>query len=136
MSAVTGAAAAAAARRRRERKEEETMTGYTQTDLSEGWEFKILRSAMGAFGKPDRLRMALEEEARAGWVLVEKFDSRRVRLKRPASARAGDAALGFDPYRTSYGMSELTSGFIFVGIVLGLVALLVLTILIATRPAA
>ena len=109
------------------------MTGYTQTDLIQGWEFKILRSATGAFGKPDRLRQALEEEARAGWVLVEKFDNRRVRLKRPSSARAGDVALAFDAYRTSYGMSEITSGFIFVGIVLGLVALLLLIIFIATR---
>ena len=130
-AAIAGAAAAAAARR--ERKEEETMTSYTQTDLIEGWEFKILRSVTGAFGKPDRLRQALEEEARAGWVLVEKFDNQRVRLKRPASARAGDAGLGLDPYRTSYGMSEWKFFFTIMGIVLGSVALLLLIIFIATR---
>jgi hypothetical protein len=53
-----------------------------------------------------RLREALEEEARAGWVLVEKFDNARLRLNRPASARQRDAGLDFDPYRTYYGRSE------------------------------
>lgn len=130
-AAIAGAGAAAVARRGRE--EEETMTGYTQADLIEGWEFKILRSVTGAFGKPDRLRQALEEEARAGWVLVEKFDNQRVRLKRPASARAGDAALGFDPYRTSYGMSGSKFAFMIMGIVLGSVALALLIVFIATR---
>lgn len=130
-AAVSGAAAAAAARRKRE--EEETMTSYTQTDLIESWEFKILRSITGAFGKPERLRQALEEEARAGWVLVEKFDNQRVRLKRPASARAGDAALGVDPYRTSYGLSEGKFAFMVFGIALSSVALLILIIFIATR---
>lgn len=62
------------------------MTGYTGTDLSEGWEFKILRSATGAFRKPNLLRQILDEESRAGWVLVEKFDSQRIRLKRPVCA--------------------------------------------------
>ena len=132
-AAISGAAAAAAARRERERNEEETMTGYTRADLIEGWEFKILRSVTGAFGKPDLLRQALEEEARAGWVLVEKFDNGRVRLKRPASARVGDAALGLDPYRTSYGMSDSKFAFMFIGIVLSLVVLLLLIIFIATR---
>lgn len=135
MAVIIGAAAGGAARRRREQKEEDEMTRYSQTDLIEGWEFKILRSATGAFGKPEYLRMALEAEARAGWVLVEKFDNRRVRVKRPASARSGDAALGCDPYRTAYGMSEMTSAFIFVGVVVAVVCLLLLAIYIATRSA-
>ena len=109
------------------------MTGYTPADLSEGWEFKILRSAMGEFGKPDRLRHALEEEARAGWVLIEKFDNQRLRFKRPASARAGDAALRFDPYRTSYGMSEGKLALIILSIVFGALALLMLIIFIAKQ---
>jgi len=104
------------------------MTGYSQADLTEGWEFKILRSATNVFRNPDCLRQALEEEARAGWVLVEKFDNQRLRLKRPASARAGDAALGFDPYRTSYGMSPGKLTLIVLGIVLGSMALLALII--------
>ena len=103
MSAAAVTAAASAARAAAERKEEELMTPYTPDDLAEGWEFKILRSATGEFRNPDRLRAVLAEERRAGWTLVEKFDNARARLKRPASARAGDAALDFDARRTYIG---------------------------------
>ena len=53
------------------------------------------------------MRKVLDEEARAGWTMVEKFDDSRVRLKRPASARAGDATLGFDPHRSFVGVSQV-----------------------------
>ncbi len=99
-----GAAGAAAAMIAAQHEEEESLTGYSQSDLADGWEFKILRSSTGAFRNPARMREALEQEARAGWVLVEKFDNSRLRLKRPASARAGDSTLEFDPHRTTYGM--------------------------------
>jgi hypothetical protein len=125
--AAAAAAAAAAARRR---QEEEEMTGYSESDLSEGWEFKILRSNMNAFRKPENLKKYLEEEGRAGWVLVEKFDDNRLRLKRPASARRGDAALNFDPYRTQVGLSDtgmviMILGIVF-GAIVGVIGLLVL----------
>ena len=83
------------------------MTGYTPQELAEGWEFKIVRSSTGAFRTPTFLRAVLDEEQRAGWTFVEKFDNGRIRLKRPASARANDSALGSDAYRTHVGMSEL-----------------------------
>jgi hypothetical protein len=102
------AAAIAAARRRRriaeamrqEEEEMEEMAGYHPNDLSDGWEFKILRSVTGTFKDPGRMRAILEEERKAGWTLVEKFDNGRIRLKRPAGAAALDAKLDFDPYRT------------------------------------
>ena len=109
------------------------MTSYSETDLSEGWEFKILRSNMNAFRKPENLKKYLEEEGRAGWVLVEKFDDNRLRLKRPASARRGDAALNFDPYRTQVGLSD--TGMVFMilaivfGAIVGVIGLLVLLLL-------
>jgi hypothetical protein len=103
MSAAAGAIAAAIAR---ERREEEEMTPYSPSDSSENWEFKILRSATGKFRDSIWLRGILQEEGRAGWTMVEKFDDSRVRLKRPAGARANDATLGFDPYRTSLGTSQ------------------------------
>ena len=136
-AAASGAAAAAAAEAaRRRREEEEHMTGYTPADLAEGWEFKILRSATSAFRDPARLREALDQEARAGWVLVEKFDNQRLRLKRPAAARAGgaDAALGFDPYRTTYGIGEGKLAAIILASVLGTIALVILVVFMATRP--
>lgn len=100
---MNGAVAAAAERRRRYHEEEE-VARYTDGELEGGWEFKILRSNTGAFGKPAVLRKVCEEEARAGWILLEKFDNERLRFKRPASARAGDAALSIDPYRSYYGI--------------------------------
>jgi hypothetical protein len=120
-----GAAAAAAAAAERERQEEEEMATYTEKDLAEGWEFKILRSNTGVFQKPENLRKYLEEESRAGWVLVEKFDNKRLRLKRPASARQGDAALDFDPYRTQVGISDVRLVLLIVAIVVGGLLLLI-----------
>src|SRR6266478_6433130 len=108
MSGAAGAgAAAAAAEARRRRQEEEEMTPYSKQDLAENWEFKIIRSVTSMFKDPEKMKAILDEEARAGWVLVEKFDNQRIRLKRPHSARAADATLGFDPYRIQVGMSEL-----------------------------
>jgi hypothetical protein len=102
---AAGAAAAAAAEAER-RREEEEMTKYTDADLREGWEFKILRANTAAFRKPEVFRQVCTEEATAGWTLVEKFDDQRLRFKRPISARAGDSGLEFDPYRTQYGISS------------------------------
>src|SRR5208283_5486729 len=100
------AAAAAAAEAERRRQEEEEMTKYSDADLQGDWEFKIVRANTMAFGKPDVFRQVCAEEARAGWTLVEKFDDSRLRFKRPISARAGDAGLGIDPYRSQYGTSS------------------------------
>ena len=128
----TAAAAAAAARRRREREEEEHMTPYTPQDLAENWEFKILRSATGAFKDPAVMQRYLAEEAQAGWTLVEKFDNSRIRLKRPAAARQQDAQCTFDPYRTRVGISQVGLGLLIAaGGILGGLAV-VLTVLYVT----
>lgn len=97
---------AAEVRRQIERQEEEELTPYTPDEVGGDWEFKILRSTMGGFRRPENLRRSLEDEGRAGWILVEKFDNNRIRLKRPTRARAGDAMLDFDPYRTHVGWTE------------------------------
>jgi hypothetical protein len=117
------AAAAAAAEKRRQMmlaEEEEDMARYTQDDLSNDWEFKIVRSESAAFRKPEVLKKLLEEEARAGWVMLEKFDDRRVRFKRPRSARTRDALLppGVDPYRTQYGVSSARIGLLVVALMM------------------
>ena len=82
------------------------MTPYSDRELADGWEFKILRSASGVFEKPERMREILEEESRAGWILVEKFDRNRVRLKRPCQAGTDDRYLDFDVWRTQIGASQ------------------------------
>lgn len=122
------AGAAAAAKRRRDQQEEEDMTGYSTDDLS-GWEFKIVRSAFGAFRNPDKVRRLLEEESRAGWELLEKFDDQRIRLKRKVEKRKNDSTLGYDAYRTSYGAPEYTIAII----VLVAIAVGVLVALLAAR---
>ncbi len=129
----TAAAAAAAARRRREQEEEEQMTPYTPRDLAENWEFKILRSATGAFKDPAVMQRYLAEEAQAGWTLVEKFDNSRIRLKRPAAARQQDAQCTFDPYRTRVGISEVGLGLIIAGSILGGLAVLFTVIILLVK---
>lgn len=88
--------------------EEEEMTPYTDKELIEDFEFKIVRSTTEAFKKRETVEQVIAEEAISGWILVEKFDNGRLRFKRPASARRKDAMLppGIDPYRTQYGMGE------------------------------
>ncbi len=107
MSYVGGAAAAAAiaAEAERVRQEEEEMTSYSP---------KGPGRRLGIQDPPLELRRVpqagasapiLEQEKRGGWVLVEKFDDSRIRLKRPAGTKVveDDFADGYDPYRTSVG---------------------------------
>jgi hypothetical protein len=124
--AAAAAAAAAAAKRARDQEEEE-MTSYEPVDMSDGWEFKILRSMRADFRYQERLQQALNEEGRAGWVLVEKFDDSRIRLKRPATARRNDVALGFDPYRAYYGRSEAQHNMVILTVVLAVTGAILLT---------
>jgi hypothetical protein len=132
---------AAAEKQKQRRWEEEDMTRYSQEELENEWELKILRSTTGAFKKLETFAKVLEEESIAGWDMVEKFDNNRIRFKRPKSARTRDAMLpksartrdamlppGIDPYRTQYGIDEGTLAVTIITVVVligGLVALLV-----------
>ena len=111
------------AQRQRIEQEEEEMTTYGPDDLSRDWEFKIVRANTAAFGKPEHFNRLLEEEARAGWSLVEKFDNNRIRFKRPREARANDSNLppGVDPYRVQYGMSTPAFVAVLIAVIFGLV---------------
>lgn len=54
------------------------------------------------------LQQLCEEEAEAGWILLEKLDDHRVRFKRPMALRytdTPDVFLVTDPYRCYYGSS-------------------------------
>ena len=108
-----------------EKQEEEGMTEYTHDDLREDWEFKIVRSDSGAFRNPKVLNQLVEEEAQAGWVLLEKFDDNRVRFKRSRSARSRDAFLlsDVDPYRTQYGAPVARRTMVVAVVLSGLLAL-------------
>ncbi|MHC4547380.1 MAG: hypothetical protein ACYTEZ_01275 [Planctomycetota bacterium] len=104
------------------------MATYEPKDL-EGWEFKILRAATSRFKDPLALHAIVAEEARAGWELIEKFDDRRLRLKRRIAWREKDADLTLDPYRTWVGRSEDVRGLLLAGIIL--LAVLVLVVALA-----
>ena len=70
-----------------------------------GWEFKIVRSPSDVFRDSTVLKQLCDEEATAGWILLEKLDDRRVRFKRPIAMREviRSEMLPIDPYRTTYG---------------------------------
>ncbi len=116
IGAVVGATAGAAAARRA--REEEQMAGYNAKDL-DGWEFKIVRSALGRFSSRRAIERVQREEAQSGWELVEKFDDSRVRFKRRVEKRSGDGMATIDPYRTSVGIGGDAAA----GVIAGIVAL-------------
>lgn len=70
-----------------------------------GWEFKILRANRDLFRNPTILKRVCDEEAEAGWILLEKLDERRLRFKRPMVLRdrLDPEQLNQDPYRSRYG---------------------------------
>jgi hypothetical protein len=125
MANVTGSAASAAAVRKQRQREEEEMTSYSPEDLNQ-YEFKIVRANWGVFKDPIKLDQLRQEEAGAGWELVEKFDNQRVRFKRPVSVRQSDNQLppGINPYRSHFGMSTLLYTLLLVGITLLMVAVI------------
>ncbi len=116
---MSTAAIAAAVKAAKDRDEEENMTKYNSDDLN-GWEFKIVRSDFGRFRNYEIVQKLCKEEAMAGWEMVEKFDSSRIRFKRRVEKRSQDQHLDFDPYRTS--MSSISGGA--VAAIIGLVVLL------------
>ena len=109
------------------------MTNYSNVDLTSDWEFKIVRSLTGAFRNPVELEKLRQEEAQAGWVMVEKFDEARVRFKRPMSARENDSRLpqGVDPYRSYYGVSYRSFVLWVVVIAIGAVGLIIFALLVS-----
>jgi hypothetical protein len=129
VGATAGAGTAAAAAAARMREEEEQLTTYNKGDLN-GWEFKIIRSYSTYFKKYENLKRVCDEEAQAGWEMVEKFDDYRVRFKRPTAKRRNDQFLqGIDPYRTHVGWSSgRLAGTIFGVIILGIGLILALVL--------
>jgi len=117
--------AIAAHRLAERRKEEESMT-YNADDLN-GWEFKIVRSATGAFRKQEIIQQLCREESRAGWEMLEKFDNSRIRFKRRVDRRASDQSLGFDPYRTNYGGAGIAAAAVAIAAMAALIGIGILT---------
>lgn len=111
---------------------EENMSAYSADDLDQDWEFKIVRSTTSAFRDAATLQKLIDEEAQSGWVMLEKFDDRRVRFKRRRSARSSDAMRpeGVDPYRTQYGSPQENRAFLVMVTLLGLLLAIGLGLLV------
>jgi hypothetical protein len=117
-------------------EQEEEALAYTSDDLGGDWEFKIVRSSTAAFGRTEVFHKLIEEESRAGWIMLEKLDDSRVRFRRPRSARVKDTYLPpeVDPYRTQYGSDMqrtavvLTMIGVAILLALGVVAFVMLTV--------
>ncbi len=69
-------------------------------------EYKIIQSQTPMFTDTAKMHEVLEQEAKAGWRLLEKEDNYRLKLQRDISNRANDADLDFDAYRTTVGVSS------------------------------
>jgi len=129
------AAAAASQARLQLLQEEEELTQYSDHDLSEDWEFKIVRSGTAAFRKPEEFAKLLEEEARFGWVLLEKLDDGRVRFKRKVGSRPR-LPLGEhegDPYRSVYGMVQSRQAAVIVLVAIGVSVLIMFFVVLMMR---
>lgn len=70
-------------------------------------EYKVIQSQTPMFTDTAKMHEILDQEAKAGWRLLEKEDNYRIKLQRDISNRANDAGLGIDAYRTSVGVSSV-----------------------------
>jgi len=119
-----------AIQRKLQQEEEEEVTPLS-ADPATGFEYKIMRSSIGSFKKPETLKVMLEEESRAGWELFEKLDDCRIRLRRPTNCRSPDAELTQDPYRTRYSVDEGKQVLRVVLVLLALVAVIAIGVAVA-----
>jgi hypothetical protein len=79
-------------------EEEEILTGYDTSRRQTGdWQYKIMR---GDYSTQEKLEQMLDEQSEYGWILLEVFDIRRVRLMRPASEVSKDPDRDGNPYQT------------------------------------
>jgi hypothetical protein len=102
-------------------EEEENLAryeSYSPSEQQKGWEFKILRTNTGGFRNRKTLRQVCIEEARSGWILLEKLDDQRLRFRRPLAARERDHLSKLDPYRTYYGVPAIVETLVTVGVLL------------------
>ncbi len=84
--------------------EEQLLTTYTEPDMSEDWQFKIV---YGNYTTREKVEAVMSEQAEYGWKFVEKFDDTRIRFKRSATEALNDAGRSGNPYKAT---SDVTGG--------------------------
>ena len=70
-------------------------------------EYKVMQAQTPLFSDSKKMHEVLEQEAQAGWRLLEKEDNYKVRLQRDISHRENDENLEFDAYRSTVGVSSV-----------------------------
>ena len=70
-------------------------------------EYKVITSQTALFGDTAKMHEVLDQEAKAGWRLLEKQDNYKIRLQREVSHRENDSNLDIDAYRTAVGVSSM-----------------------------
>ena len=69
-------------------------------------EYKVIQSQTPLFSDTSKMHEVLDQEAQAGWRLLEKEDNYRIKLQRDISLRENDKNLNIDAYRTIVGVSS------------------------------
>lgn len=72
-------------------------------------EYKIIQSQTPLFSNTAKMHEILDQEAKAGWRLLEKEDNYRIKLQRDISHRDNDKNLDFDAYRSTVGVSSVVT---------------------------
>lgn len=72
-------------------------------------EYKVMQAQTPLFADTKKMHEILDQEAKAGWRLLEKEDNYRIKLQRDISNRDNDKNLDFDAYGTSVGVSSVVT---------------------------
>ncbi len=72
-------------------------------------EYKVIQAQTPLFSDTAKMHEILDQEARAGWQLLEKEDNYRIKLQRNISHRDNDKNLDFDAYRSNVGVSSVVT---------------------------
>jgi hypothetical protein len=106
---MSSAAIAARQRQILMQKEEQEMTKYSDEELNNDWEFKIVRANTALFKDYNKMKEVIDQEKQFNWIFLEKFDDYRLRFKRKRSDNIDKNISPYNnPYRTLYGISTGT----------------------------
>ncbi len=72
-------------------------------------EYKVIQAQTPLFSDTQKMLEVLDQEAKAGWSLLEKEDNYKIRLQRNISNRENDKNLDFDAYRSTVGVSSVVT---------------------------
>lgn len=72
-------------------------------------EYKVMQAQTPLFSDTKKMHEVLDQEAKAGWRLLEKEDNYKIRLQRDISNRENDKNLDIDAYRSTVGVSSVVT---------------------------